>query len=132
MGKYSHSDKKIKELEEKIKFLNKSLDYSAQLNLTLQNNYDEVEKQRVNYRRIIKYHSLLLIVMSLLCQTTGNTDIDKLIKRNIMDFYSAMSKDMMEIPNDDNEIIDNEFEDEAERYDEGESTDLWDGEEEYE
>lgn len=49
-----------------------------------------------------------------------------------MDFYSAMSKDMMEIPNDDNEIIDNEFEDEAERYDEGESTDLWDGEEEYE
>ena len=132
MGKYSHSDKKIKELEEKIKFLNKSLDYSAQLNLTLQNNYDEVEKQRVNYRRIIKYHSLLLIVMSLLCQTNGNTDIDKLIKRNIMDFYSAMSKDMMEIPNDDNEIIDNEFEDEAERYDEGESTDLWDGEEEYE
>lgn len=132
MSKYSHSDKKIKELEEKIKFLNKSLDYSAQLNLTLQNNYDEVEKQRVNYRRIIKYHSLLLIVMSLLCQTNGNTDIDKLIKRNIMDFYSAMSKDMMEIPNDDNEIIDNEFEDEAERYDEGESTDLWDGEEEYE
>ena len=49
-----------------------------------------------------------------------------------MDFYSAMCKDLMEIPNDDNEIIDNEFEDEAERYDEGESTDLWDGEEEYE
>jgi len=120
MSKYSHSDKKIKELEEKIKFLNKSLDYSAQLNLTLQNNYDEVEKQRVNFRRIIKYHSLLLIVMSLLCQTNGNTDIDKLIKRNIMDFYSAMCKDMMEIPNDDNEIIDNdnEFDDET-GYDEG-------------
>lgn len=130
MSKYSHSDKKIKELEEKIKFLNKSLDYSAQLNLTLQNNYDEVEKQRVNYRRIIKYHSLLLIVMSLLCQSKGNTDIDKLIKCNIMDFYSAMCKDLMEIPNDENEIIDNEFDDETEGYDESESDDLWDDGEE--
>ena len=130
MSKYSHSDKKIKELEEKIKFLNKSLDYSAQLNLTLQNNYDEVEKQRVNYRRIIKYHSLLLIVMSLLSQTKENTDIDKLIKRNIMDFYSAMSKDMMEIPNDDNDVTDNEFDDETEEY--NESDDIWDGEEEFE
>ena len=132
MSKYSHSDKKIKELEEKIKFLNKSLDYSAQLNLTLQNNYDEVEKQRVNYRRIIKYHSLLLIVMSLLCQTNGNTDIDKLIKRNIMDFYSAMSKDMMEIPNDDNDVTDNEFDDKTEGFDESESDDLWDAKEEFE
>ena len=132
MSKYSHSDKKIKELEEKIKFLNKSLDYSAQLNLTLQNNYDEVEKQRVNYRRIIKYHSLLLIVMSLLCQTNGNTDIDKLIKRNIMDFYSAMSKDMMDIPNDDNDVTDNEFDDETEGFDESESDDLWDAKEEFE
>ena len=132
MSKYRHSDKKIKELEEKTKFLNKSLDYSAQLNLTLQNNYDEVEKQRVNYRRIIKYHSLLLVVMSLLCQTNGNTDIDKLIKRNIMDFYSAMSKDMMEIPNDDNDVTDNEFDDETEGFDESESDDIWDGEEEFE
>lgn len=132
MSKYKHADRKIKELEQEIKFLNKSLNYSAHLNNILQNRFDVAEKQRINYRRIIKYHSLLLIVMSLLCQTNGNTDIDKLIKRNIMDFYSAMCKDLMEIPNDDNEIIDNEFEDEAERYDEGESTDLWDGEEEYE
>ena len=126
MSKYKHTDGKIKELEEEIKFLNKSLNYSAQLNLTLQNNYDEVEKQRVNYRRIIKYHSLLLIVMSLLSQTKENTDIDKLIKRNIMDFYSSISKDMMEIPNDDNEKNDDEIDDESE------SDDIWDGEEEFE
>ena len=132
MSKYRHTSKKIKELEEEIKFLNKSLNYSAHLNNILQNRFDEAEKQRINYRKVIRYHSLLLIVMSLLSQTNGETDIDKLIKRNIMDFYSALSKDLMEIPNDDNEIIDNEFEDEAERYDEGESTDLWDGEEDYE
>ena len=132
MSKYKHTEGKIKELEEEIKFLNKSLNYSAHLNNILQNRFDVAEKQRINYRKVIRYHSLLLIVMSLLSQTNGETDIDKLIKRNIMDFYSALSKDLMEIPNDDNEIIDNEFEDEAERYDEGESTDLWDGEEEYE
>lgn len=131
MSKYRHSDKKIKELENEIKFLNKSLDFSRIMNKNLENNYDEVNKERINYRRIIKYHSLLLILTSLLSQTKGNTDIDKLIKRNIMDFYSAMCKDLMEIPNDDNEIIDNEFEDE-ERYDESESDDIWAGEEELE
>ena len=114
MSKYRHTDGKIKELEEEIKFLNKSLNYSAHLNNILQNRFDEAEKQRINYRRIIKYHSLLLIVMSLLSQTKENTDIDKLIKRNIMDFYSSISKDMMEIPNDENEIIDNEFDDDEE------------------
>ena len=126
MSKYRHTHGKIKELEEEIKFLNKSLDYSAHLNKTLQNRFDEAEKQRINYRKAIRYHSLLLILMSLLSQTNGNTDIDKLIKRNIMDFYSAMCKDLMEIPNDDNEIIDNEFCDETEGYDESESDDLWD------
>ena len=114
MSKYRHTHGKIKELEEEIKFLNKSLDYSVHLNNILQNRFDVVEKQRINYRRIIKYHSLLLIVMSLLSQTEGNTDIDKLIKRNIMDFYRSLSKDMMEIPNDENEIIDNEFDDDEE------------------
>ena len=120
MSKYRHTNKKIKELENEIKFLNKSLDFSRIMNKNLENNYDEVNKERINYRRIIKYHSLLLILTSLLSQTKGNTDIDKLIKRNIMDFYSAMCKDLMEIPNDDNEIIDNdnEFDDET-GYDEG-------------
>jgi len=130
MSKYRHTDRKTKELEQEIKFLNKSLDFSRIMNKNLENNYNELEKERINYRRIIKYHSLLLIVMSLLCQSKGNTDIDKLIKCNIMDFYSAMCKDLMEIPNDENEIIDNEFDDETEGYDESESDDLWDDGEE--
>ena len=126
MSKYKHTDGKIKKLEEEIKFLNKSLNYSAHLNNILQNRFDVVEKQRINYRKVIRYHSLLLIVMSLLSQTKENTDIDKLIKRNIMDFYSSISKDMMEIPNDDNEKNDDEIDDESE------SDDIWDGEEEFE
>jgi hypothetical protein len=132
MSKYKHADRKIKELEQEIKFLNKSLNYSAHLNNIRQNRFDVAEKQRINYRKVIRYHSLLLIVMSLLSQTNGETDIDKLIKRNIMDFYSALSKDLMEIPNDDNDVTDNEFDDETEGFDESESDDLWYGEEESE
>ena len=132
MSKYRHTYKKIKELENEIKFLNKSLDYSAHLNQTLQNKFDDVYKERINYRRLIKYHTLLLILMNLLTTSNGNTDIDRIVKRNILEYYRAMNLDFMELPENDNEIIDNEFEDEAERYDEGESTDLWDGEEEYE
>jgi hypothetical protein len=132
MSKYRHTHGKIKELEEEIKFLNKSLDYSVHLNNILQNRFDEAEKQRINYRKVIRYHSLLLIVMSLLSQTNGETDIDKLFKRNIMDFYSALSKDLMEIPNNDNDVTDNEFDNETEGFDESESDDLWDAKEEYE
>ena len=118
MSKYRHTSKKIKELENEIKFLNKSLDYSAHINELQQNNYDEANKERINYRRLIKYHTLLLILMNLLTSTSGDSDIDRIVKRNIQEYYRAMSKDLMEIPNDDNEIIDNEIDDETEGYDE--------------
>ena len=131
MSKYRHTDRKIKELEQEIKFLNKSLDFSRIMNRNLENNYDEVNKQRINYRRIIKYHTLLLILMNLLTTSSGNTDIDKIVKRNILEYYRAMNLDFMELPND-NDVTDNEFEDEEERYDESESDDIWDGAEEFE
>ena len=117
MSKYKHADRKIKELEQEIKFLNKSLDFSRIMNKNLENNYDKVNKQRINYRRIIKYHTLLLILMNLLTTSSGNTDIDKIVKRNIMEYYRAMNLDFMELPND-NDVTDNEFDDEPERFDE--------------
>ena len=132
MSKYRHTYKKIKELENEIKFLNKSLDYSAHLNQTLQNKFDDVYKERINYRRLIKYHTLLLILMNLLTTSSGNTDIDKIVKRNILEYYRAMNLDFMELPENDNDETDNEFEDEEERFDESESSDLWNAEEEYE
>ena len=126
MSKYRHSDKKIKELENEIKFLNKSLDFSRIMNKNLENNYYEVNKERINYRRLIKYHTLLLILMNLLTTSSGDTDIDKIVKRNIMEYYRAMNLDFMELPND-NDVTDNIFGDETEGFDESESDDLWDG-----
>ncbi len=113
MSKYRHTSKKIKELEEEIKFLNKSLDYSAHLNKTLQNRFDNVYKERINYRRLIKYHTLLLILMNLITTSSGKTDIDKIVKRNIMEYYRAMNLDFMELPENDNDT-DNEFDDDEE------------------
>lgn len=44
-----YTNKKIKELEEEIKILNKSRDFLAHINETLHNNYDEADRQRNNY-----------------------------------------------------------------------------------
>ena len=109
---------KIKELENEIKFLNKSLDFSRIMNRNLEHNYDKVNNERINYRRLIKYHTLLLILMNLLTTSSGNTDIDKIVKRNILEYYRAMNLDFMELPENDNDVTDNEFEDEEERFDE--------------
>ena len=123
---------KIKELENEIKFLNKSLDFSRIMNRNLEHNYDKVNNERINYRRLIKYHTLLLILMNLLTTSSGNTDIDKIVKRNILEYYRAMNLDFMELPENDNDVTDNEFDDETEGFDESESDDIWDGEEEFE
>lgn len=102
------TNKKIKQLEDKIKILNKSRDFLAQINETLHNNYDEADRQRINYRKIIKYLTLLFVVMNLLCDTEGYDDITRIIKRNIMDYYKKINMDLMEIKIQDDEEFDDE------------------------
>ena len=123
MSKYRHTDKKIKELEDEIKLLNKSLDYSHNMNQLLRESYNDADKKIAVYRKIIKYHTLLLVVMNLLCNTKENDDVTSIIKNNILEYYKKINLDMMNIPTND---------DEEEGYDESESSDLWNGEEEYE
>jgi len=123
MSKYRHTDKKIQELEDEIKLLNKSLDYSHNINQLLRESYNDADKKIAVYRKIIKYHTLLLVVMNLLCNTKENDDVTSIIKNNILEYYKKINLDMMKIPTND---------DEEEGYDESESSDLWNGEEEYE
>ena len=123
MSKYRHTDKKIKELEDEIKLLNKSLDYSHNMNQLLRESYNDADKKIAVYRKIIKYHTLLLVVMNLLCNTKENDDVTSIIKSNILEYYKKINLDMMNIPTND---------DEEEGYDESESSDLWNGEEEFE
>ena len=65
------NDKKIAQLEEKIRNLNLELESETGLNEILSESCDNSEKQITNYKQLLKYHTLILIVMNLL---RGYTD----------------------------------------------------------
>ena len=106
----TETNKRIKELEKEIQNLNTALGYSHSLNEVLNTNYDRVNNERINYRRIIKYHSLLMVLANLLTQNDGKTDVDRILKQNILDFYKAMTRDLMAISEDENEKFDDDEE----------------------
>ena len=131
MTRHRQTDKNIRELKQEIKRLKQSLDITIDLNDVLHKNNNKLDKERINYRRIIKYSTMLMLLMNLITSNSGDTDINKIFNHNINEFYRLMNNDLMKIPNYDNEIIEEEFEDEERENDEGESSDLWDEEEEY-
>ena len=104
----TETNKRIKELEKEIQNLNTALGYSQNMTEIMSHNYDQANSERINYRRIIRYHSLLMVLANLLCQNDGNTDINRILKQNLMDFYRAMTKDLMEISDDNDESFDEE------------------------
>ena len=112
---HTETDKKIAELMQEIKSLNTELDYCRNMNEILRTNYDQVNIERINYRRIIKYHSLLMVLANLLTQSDAKTDIDRILKQNIMNFYKALTNDLMTITEDEDEEFDEEeYEEDAE------------------
>ena len=121
---HRRTKKKIKELEREIMTLSQTIDSTTQINEILQKNYDEMDKERINYRRIIKYHSVLLVLMNLLSDASGHTDIGGIVKRNIQEYYRAENNDLMEIPNNDREL-------KNEEYIKDQDFDSWDTEEEF-
>ena len=106
----TETNKRIKELEKEIQNLNAALGYSQNMTEIMSHNYDQANSERINYRRIIKYHSLLMVLANLLTQNDGGTDIDRILKQNLMDFYRAMTKDLMNITEDEDESFDDEEE----------------------
>ena len=112
---HTETDKKIAELMQEIKSLNAALDYCRNMNEILSTNYEQVNSERINYRRIIKYYSLLMVLANLLTQKDAKTDIDRMLKQNIMNFYKAMTNDLMTITEDEDEEFDyEEYEENAE------------------
>lgn len=124
MSKYRRREEKIRQLEREMEMLKQSIDISLGL-------YEDLQKERVSYRRIIKYSTMLMLLMNLITSNSGDTDIGSVLKRNIQEFYRSLNNDLMQIPTDDNEIIDNVFEDEEEGYDDGEVYDIWDAEKKF-
>jgi IS5 family transposase len=106
----TETNKRIKELEKEIQNLNTALGYSQNMTEIMSHNYDQANSERINYRRIIRYYSLLMVLANLLTQNDGKTDIDRILKQNILDFYKAMTKDLMNITEDEDESFDDEEE----------------------
>ncbi len=103
-------NRRIADLEKEISRLTNELIGAEQWNQVLQENYEDSEQQRVAYRRLLKYHTLVLIIMSLLSQYTDANDMGRAIEININRYYKGLTSDIMNIPGDD--TIDN-FEDES-------------------
>lgn len=104
----TETNKRIKELEKEIDNLNTALGYAQNMTEIMSHSYDQANSERINYRRIIKYHSLLMVLANLLTQNDGKTDIDRILKQNLMDFYRAMTNDLMTITEDEDETFDDE------------------------
>ena len=99
-----YTNKKIKELEQEIKKLKQSLDVCIDLN-------EGLDKERTSYRRIIKYHTLVLIIMNLVSRYTSCNDMGAVIERCINGYYKELTAALMNIPGDDSidNFEDNEF-----------------------
>lgn len=132
MTRNRQADKKIRRLEREIERLKQSIDASIDLYEIMQQNNNKLHSEKNSYRRIIKYHTMLMLLMNLITSNSGDTDIGRVLKRNIHEFYISMNNDLMKIPTDNDETIDNEYEDEEAGYDEGEGYDIWDSQEEFE
>lgn len=107
---------RIDKLEAQKKRLTHQLNACYQMNEILSDNLDDIEKQRVACRRLLKYHTLVLIIMNLVCQYTESNDIGRVIRANINRYYKGLTSDLMNIPGDD--MIDN-LDEELENENEG-------------
>lgn len=107
---------RIAELEKEINRLTIELNAEKQWSQILKNNCEEIEKQHRNLRELLKYHSLVLIILNLLGNYTDATDIGKAIQININKYFKGLTDSIMALPTyeDDYDDTDEEYEDEEE------------------
>ena len=114
------ADNQIKQLQQDIQRLTDELAASERLTDYYADSYESAEKQRIACRRLLKYHSMVMILLNLVSRYTDNNDLGMAIQSNINRYYKGLTESIMSIPGDDSidNFEDNEFEDEE--YDEEE------------
>ena len=110
---------KIKQLQQDIQRLTDELVASEKLTDYYANSYESAEKQRIAGRRLLKYHSMVMILLNLVSRYTSCNDMGMAIQTNINKYYKGLTESIMSIPGDDS--IDNEFEDKYNEKEEEES-----------
>jgi len=110
--KNTSADIQIKQLQKDIKRLSDELTASERLTDYYANGYESAEKQRIACRRLIKYHTMVMVLMNLVSRYTACNDLGTAIQTNINKYYKGLTEDIMSIPSEDTErLYDNEFDD---------------------
>lgn len=104
------ADNQIKQLQQDIQRLSDELVASERLTDYYADSYESAEKQRIACRRLLKYHTMVIILLNLVSRYTSCNDMGMAIQTNINKYYKGLTESIMSIPGDDS--IDNEFEDE--------------------
>ena len=112
------ADNQIKQLQQDIQRLTDELAASERLTDYYANCYESAEKQRIACRRLLKYHTMVMILLNLVSRYTSCNDMGMAIQTNINKYYKGLTESIMSIPGDDS--IDNEFEDDDEEDKDGE------------
>ena len=112
--KKTTADMQIKQLQQDIMRLSDKLAATEKLTDYYADKYNSAEKQRIACRRLLKYHTMVMILMNLVSRYTDNNDLGTAIQTNINQYYKGLTEKIMSIPGDDSidNFIDNEFEDE--------------------
>ena len=117
------ADNQIKQLQQDIQRLSDELIASERLTDYYANSYESAEKQRIAGRRLLKYHSMVMILLNLVSRYTACNDLGTAIQTNINKYYKGLTESIMSIPGDDSidNFEDNEFEDKYNEKEEEES-----------
>ena len=100
------ADMQVKHLQNDIKRLSDELAASERLTDYYCDSYESCKK-------LMRYHSLVLVILNLVYQYTDADDMGRAIRTNINRYYKGLTCDLMNIPSDDTEsLYDNVFEDE--------------------
>ncbi len=100
------ADMQVKHLQDDIKRLSDELAASERLTDYYCDSYESCKK-------LMRYHSLVLVILNLVYQYTDADDMGRAIRTNINRYYKGLTSDLMNIPSDDTEsLYNNVFEDE--------------------
>lgn len=104
----------IKQLQQDIQRLTDELIASEKLSDYYCDSYESC-------RKLMKYHTLVLVIMNMVYQYADADDMGRAIRTNINRYYKGLTSDLMNIPGDDTEsLYDNDEYDDGEEDKDGE------------
>ena len=114
MKKNSTADMQINQLQQDIKRLTDELAASERLTDYYADSYESAKK-------LMKYHTLVLVILNMVYQYADADDMGRAIRTNINRYYKGLTSDLMNIPGDDTEsLYDNDEYDDGEEDKDGE------------